>query len=151
MRAEKMKVAKIKAGNYCAYRERTHQEVRDKLYELGLHKDEVEEVLTELIMEEFVNEERFARSFARGKFNLKRWGKVKIAYELKRRKISSYCIEQAMQEIPPDDYDGVLSHLIEQKKKSYSGDLFKVKNKIARYLINKGYESELVWDKLKDY
>jgi regulatory protein len=151
MRVEKMKSAKIKAGNYCAYRERTHQEVRDKLYDLGLHRDEVEEVLTELIMEDFVNEERFARSFARGKFILKRWGKVKIAYELKRRKISPYCIEKAMLEIPHDDYDTVLLHLIEQKKKSYTGDLFKVKNKIARYLINKGYESDLVWDKLKDY
>ncbi len=151
MRSEKMKAAKVKAGNYCAYRERTHQEVRDKLYELGLHRDEVEEVLTELIMEDFVNEERFAKSYARGKFNLKRWGKVKIAYELKRRKISNYCIDQAMLEIPPDDYDNVIVHIIEQKKKSYSGDIFKVKNKIARYLINKGYESELVWDKLKNY
>jgi regulatory protein len=69
MRSEKMKAAKIKASHYCAYQERTHQEVRDKLYDLGLHKDEVEEVLTELIMEDFVNEERFAKSFARANLN----------------------------------------------------------------------------------
>jgi regulatory protein len=151
MRSEKMKAAKIKASHYCAYQERTHQEVRDKLYDLGLHKDEVEEVLTELIMEDFVNEERFAKSFARGKFKLKRWGKMKILQELKRRKISSYCIEQAMLEIPEDEYENVILRLIDQKKTNYSGNEFEVKNKISRYLINKGYESELVWDKLKDF
>jgi regulatory protein len=150
MRAEKMKSAKIKAGNYCAYQERTQQEVRDKLYDLGLYKDEVEEVLTQLITENFVNEERFAKSFASGKFRLKHWGRQKISFELKRRKISDYCIKKAMQEIPEDEYIKVLNQLIEQKAKAYSADDYVMKNKVARFLINKGYESELVWNTLKE-
>ena len=88
MRLDKMKAAKLKAGNYCAYQERTQQEVRDKLYGIGLYSDEVEQVLAELITENYVNEERFAKSFAGGKFRLKQWGKKKIVYALKQRNIS---------------------------------------------------------------
>lgn len=150
MRTEKMKAAKVKAGNYCAYQDRTQQEVRDKLYNLGLYSDEVEDVLTELIMEDFVNEERYARSFARGKFNLKQWGKVKISYELKRRKISPYCIKQSLLEISEEEYNETLENLIEKKKNNYSGSVYEINNKVARFLINKGYEAELVWEKLKD-
>lgn len=150
MRTEKMKTAKVKAGNYCAYQERTQQEVRDKLYNLGLYKDEVEEVLTQLITENFVNEERFAKAFANGKFRLKRWGRQKILFELKRRKISPYCIKKAILEIPEDEYEEVLQQLIEQKTRGYTGNAYTIKNKIARYLINKGYEGELVWNALAD-
>jgi len=150
MRIEKMTAAKIKAGNYCAYQERTQQEVRDKLYSLGLYQDEVEQVLTELILEDFVNEERFARTYARGKFNLKHWGKVKIMLELKRKKISPYCIKQAMQEIEDDEYERILIQLIHQKRHSYSGTEFEIKSKIGKFLIGKGYEAELVWSILND-
>ncbi len=79
----------VKACNYCAYQERTQQEVRDKLYDLGLFSDEVEDVLSQLITANFVNEERYAKAFASGKFRLKRWGRQKILFELKRRKIYS--------------------------------------------------------------
>jgi len=151
MRTEKMKAAKVKAGNYCAYQDRTQQEVRDKLYELGLYRDEVEDVLTELIMEDFVNEERYATSFARGKFNLKRWGRIKITYELKRRKISPYCIKQAMLEIPDEEYDKTIENLIDKKKTSYSGTEYEINSKTAKFLINKGFEAELVWEKLKTF
>ncbi len=150
MRTEKMKSAKIKAGNYCAYQERTQQEVRDKLYNLGLHRDEVEEVLTELILEDFVNEERFAKSFASGRFHLKKWGKVKIEYELKRKRISPYCIKKALMEISEDDYDSAIQQLIDKRKSNYSGNQFEIKNKISKYLINKGFEADLVWKKLED-
>ena len=150
MRTEKMKAAKIKAGNYCAYQERTQQEVRDKLYNLGLYQDEVEDVLTQLITENFVNEERFAKTFASGKFHLKHWGRVKISFELKRRKISPYCIKKALQEITEDEYTTVLHQLIEQKAKGYKGNDYTIKNKIARFLINKGYEGELVWNILNE-
>jgi regulatory protein len=145
-----MKAAKVKAGNYCAYQERTQQEVRDKLYNLGLYRDEVEDVLSQLITENFVNEERFAKAFASGKFRLKRWGRQKILFELKRRKISPYCIKKAMLEIPEDEYEQVLKQLIKQKTRGYSGNAYTIKNKIARYLINKGYEGELVWNALAD-
>ena len=145
MRPEKMKEAKIKAGNYCAYQERTQQEVRDKLYDLGLHRDEVEEVLTELITEKFVNEERYARSFTSGKFRLKHWGKNKIIYALKQKGISSNCIELAMKEIPDDEYEKVITLLFNKKAKQLSGDKYIVNHKIARYLIGKGFEPEMVW------
>lgn len=145
-----MKLAKVKAGNYCAYQERTHQEVRDKLYELGLYIDEVEEVLTELITENFVNEERFACTFASGKFRLKYWGRRKIIYELKHRNISSYCIERALKEITDKEYERVIIQLIDRKISQWSGEEFIVKNKIARYLIGKGFETELVWSILNN-
>jgi regulatory protein len=149
MRTEKMKAAMVKACNYCAYQERTQQEVRDKLYDLGLFSDEVEDVLSQLITANFVNEERYAKAFASGKFRLKRWGRQKILFELKRRKISPCCTKKAMLEIPQDAYEEVLQQLIEQKSRTYSGNAYTIKNKIARYLINKGYECELVWAALE--
>ncbi len=146
MRKDKMKAAKVKVGNYCAYQERTHQEVRDKLYSLGLFRDEVEEVLTELISEDFVSEERFARTYASGKFRLKHWGKRKIIYALKQKKISTYCIDQALKEIPDDEYEHAVISLIEKKQSMLpEKDDFVVKSKIAKYLVGKGFESELVW------
>jgi regulatory protein len=148
MRPDKMKTAKIKAGNYCAYQERTQQEVRDKLYSIGLYSDEVEQVLTELIIEDFVNEERFAKTYARGKFNLKHWGKVKIAHELKRKKISPFCIRKALEEIEDDDYNRVLKKLMNQRLSGYQGDDYVIKNKTARFLINRGFEAEIVWEQL---
>src|SRR5210317_1954505 len=104
MRADKMKKAKMKTGTFCAYQERTQQEVRDRLYALGLHRDEVENVLTELITEDFVNEERYAKAFAGGRFRMKQWGRRKIEYALKQKNISSYCIEKGLEEIPDHDY-----------------------------------------------
>ena len=145
MRLDKMKAAKLKAGNYCAYQERTQQEVRDKLYGIGLYSDEVEQVLTELITENYVNEERFAKSFAGGKFRLKQWGKKKIVYALKQRNISPYCIEQALKEISDEEYERVITQLVERKSNQLQGEIFIVKNKIARYLVGKGFENELVW------
>jgi len=145
VRQDKMKAAKVKAGNYCAYQERTHQEVRNKLYELGLYSDEVEEVLTELITENYVNEERFACTFASGKFRLKHWGRRKIIYELKHRNISSYCIDKALLEITDEEYERAIILLIDKKFAQFSGEEFIVKNKIARHLIGKGFETELVW------
>ena len=146
-----MKLAKVKAGNYCAYQERTHQEVRNKLYELGLYSDEVEEILSELISENYINEERFARTFASGKFRLKHWGRRKIMYALKHRNISSYCIDKALKEITDEEYERVIMLLIDRKFDQTSGEEFIVKNKIARYLIGKGFETELVWSILNNH
>ena len=86
------KEAKVKIAKFCAYQERCHQEVRDKLFSFGLLPNDVEEIIFELIQEDFINEERFTKAFVRGKFNYKKWGRIKITQELKRRKISDYCI-----------------------------------------------------------
>jgi regulatory protein len=150
MSTDKLKEAKRKAGMYCAYQERTQQEVRNKLYELGLYKDDVEYILAELITENFVNEERYARAFAGGKFRIKRWGRMKISYALKQKNISSYCIERAMEEIPEDEYIEIIRKLIDIKSASLSGDPFVIKKKIAAHLIGKGFESEKVWPILNE-
>jgi regulatory protein len=143
--------AKIKAGSYCAYQERCQQEVRDKLYEYGLHHDKVEELLSYLISENFINEERFAKAFTGGKFRLKKWGRVKIEHELNKRKISAYCIKKGLEEIDQDEYRELMDSLIESKSKTLpEKNVFKLKNQIASSLIRKGFESSLVWQILND-
>lgn len=143
--------AKVKVASYCAYQERYQQEVRSKLYSYGLYQSEVEELLSYLISEGFVNEERFALAFAGGKFRLKKWGKVKIENELKKRNISPYCIQKALSEIEEEDYLDTIAALVESKMTlSSNEDLFTLKKQIADYLIRKGFESDLVWNILND-
>jgi len=139
-----------KLARYCAYQERSQQQVRDKLYQYGLYRDEVEEVIAKLITEDFINEERFAKSYAGGKFRVKKWGRIKILEGLKQHKLSSYCIKKAMEEIDETSYQDVLSQLILKKKESLSEEnAYIEKQKVARYVIGKGYEPELVWEALR--
>lgn len=136
---------------FCIYQERTHQEVRSRLAEWKVFGNETEEILTWLITENFVNEERFAKVFAGSKFRVKKWGRLKILFELKGRKLSPYCINMAMKEIPDDDYQDTIKDLIEKKQIELgdeSNELLK-KQKIAKYIIGKGYEANLVWDIIK--
>lgn len=140
-----IKQAKLKAANFCAYRERTQQEVRDKLYKLGLHRNEVEELIAELISENFINEERFAIAFAGGKFRMKKWGKNKIINELKRRGITEYCIRKGLSEIDDLDYEATARSLANKKIEGLTDtNLLKRKFKVMRYLSGKGFESTLV-------
>ncbi|WKN45747.1 regulatory protein RecX [Tunicatimonas pelagia] len=143
--------AKVKAAKYCAYQERTQQEVRDKLYSYGLYSDAVEEVLSDLISEGFVNEERFAQAFARGKFRSNKWGRIKIEMGLRQKGISDYCIRSGLREISEADYTDTLKALIQKKWNSLEGeDAYARKHKTARFVQGKGYESELVWRLLAD-
>ena len=136
---------------YCAYQERTQQEVRDKLYSYGLYPDAVEEVLTEVITEDFVKEERYAQSFARGKFRQNKWGRVKIRQSLQQKGISRYCVEQGMQEINETDYYNTLHELMSRKWASLATDeLYTRKNKTVRYVLGKGYEADLAWKIVED-
>src|SRR5262245_41021825 len=93
-----------KAKQYCAYQERSHSEVKEKLYNYGLQKKEVDELLSKLIEENYLNEERFAIQYAGGKFRMKQWGRVKIKYALKQKQVSEYCIKKAIASIPEGDY-----------------------------------------------
>lgn len=139
-----------KAGEYCAYQERCQQEVRDKIYSWGLHQDDVEALIAQLISDGFINEERFARTFAGGKFRIKKWGRVKIKNELKAKKITDYCIRKAMEEIDNSEYLKALKAIIDKKaKETKETNLFKKANKIAAYCISRGFESDVVWDVLK--
>nr|WKN38246.1 regulatory protein RecX [Tunicatimonas sp. TK19036] len=144
--------SKVKAAKYCAYQERTQQEVRDKLYSYGLYSDAVEEVLTELISEGFVNEERFAQAFARGKFRNNKWGRIKIEMGLRQKGLSDYCIRSGMKEISEEAYQETLQSLIQKKWESLDGEEpYARKHKTARYALGKGFESDVVWKILGDY
>ncbi len=142
----------LKAASYCAYQERTQDEVRQRLKDWNVWGDDAEEIISELIQENFLNEERFAKTFAGSKFRVKKWGRRKIAFELKKRKLSDFCIRAGMSEIDETDYYDTLKTLINKKKHDYrtEGNTFKLHQKIAQFAIGKGYESALVWEILRE-
>lgn len=143
--------AKQKIYRYCAYQERSHKEVRDKLYEYGLYRDEVEELLAALITEGFLNEERFAKAFAGGKFRMQRWGRIKILNELEARGLTSNCIKIGMKEIEDADYIKTLREILERKLNQLDEEnAFVKRDKLARYAIQKGFEPDLVWAEVKN-
>ena len=135
-----------KAKQYCAYQERCHQEAKDKLYSYGLNRNEVDDLLSKLIEENYLNEERFAIQFAGGKFRVKQWGRVKIKYELKQKRVSDYCIRKALASISDDDYDRVMKKVFEQKLNTLRSEkqLLVKKRKLQQFLLQKGYEADLV-------
>ncbi|HEY4061855.1 MAG TPA: regulatory protein RecX [Puia sp.] len=136
-----------KARHYCAYQERCHTEVKEKLYSFGLHKKDVEAALSTLIEENYLNEERFAIQFSGGRFRMKQWGRVKIRYELKQKQVGEYCIKKALAAIDEDDYRKTLEKLAARKwatlqkegEKSYIR-----RHRLQEYLQQKGYETDLV-------
>lgn len=139
--------ALLKAQKYCAYQERCQQEVRNDLYKLGVSKDDIEGIISDLISSNFLNEERFAKAFARGKFKNNDWGWIKIEMELKQRNISSYCINKAKNEIEKKDYLKTIQYLVQKKLKELKEDnTYEQKGKIIRYITGKGFESDLVVD-----
>ena len=135
-----------KAKQYCAYQERCHSEVKEKLYSFGMNKKEVDELLSELISENYLNEERFAILYAGGKFRIKQWGKVKIKYSLKQKQVSEYCIKKALASIDERDYTKILEKLFEQKLKALKAEknIFIKKRKLQDHLMQKGFETALI-------
>jgi regulatory protein len=135
-----------KARHYCAYQERCHSEVKEKLYGLGLHKKDVETALATLIEENYLNEERFAIQFAGGRFRMKQWGKIKIRYELKQKQVGDYCIKKALAAISEDDYTKTLEKLAAAKWETLKDaeNIFTRRRKLQEYLLQKGYETDLV-------
>lgn len=127
-------------------------EARNKLYELGFTSGEVERQLSELIEKDVLNEERFARAYARGKFRMKQWGREKIKQQLKLRKISDYCIKKAFSEIDPEEYDKTLNKLSNKKYIELRAvrSVPAKKMRLYRYLVQKGYERDLVNDVIND-
>lgn len=136
-----------KARHYCGYQERSHMEVKEKLYSFGLYKQQVEELLSQLIEEDYLNEERYAIQFAGGKFRMKQWGRIKIKYELKQKRVSEYCIKKAMKEIEEEDYLKTLQKLAAKKWSSVKGEGVNHYVKLSKttdYLLQKGYEPDLI-------
>ncbi|MBK6267111.1 RecX family transcriptional regulator [Marivirga sp. S37H4] len=141
-----IKEGKTKAMKFCAYQERTQQQVRDKLYDWGLYGDEVEEVIGYLITENFLNEERFAKTYASGHFRMKKWGRIKIKQGLEQKKLSTYCIKKGLEEIDSVEYQETLNELLSKKYQSIrDSNLYIRKQKAVKYLLQKGYEADLVW------
>jgi len=147
-----IKEAIQKLEHFCAYQERCHTEVISKLYDLKMTSDEMDAVIVHLIQENFLNETRFACSFARGKHRIKHWGKIRITNELKIRQISSTNITLALKEISAEEYENTFEQLSErcwntiQEKNS-----LKKRKKFCDYLLRRGYESNLVYEKLKEF
>ena len=134
-----------KLRHYCAYQERSHQEVREKLFQLGAPSRQHDELISTLIEEDYLNEERFAIAFAGGKWRVKKWGRSRIKYELQQRKVSAYCIRKAMEEIDDESYEKVLNQLASAKYESLKKDQYIIrKKKTTDYLVAKGFEPELV-------
>lgn len=140
------KEALQKAKQYCAYQERCHSEVKEKLYSFGMHKKEAEELLSELISDNYLNEERFAIQFAGGKFRIKQWGRIKIKYALKQKQVSEYSIKKALKAIEEKEYNKTLVKLFEQKLKTLKAEknIFIKKRKLQDHLLQKGFETELI-------
>jgi regulatory protein len=151
MKSISPKEAKIKLYRYCVYQERCHQEVKEKLSELGLWGDEAEAIITHLIQEGFLNEERFAKAYASGKFRLKHWGKLKIVRALEQRGLSRHCILAGLKEITESDYRQTILQLLEKKTSiTEAPNIYTLRDKVAKFVIHKGFEPELVWGLLKE-
>ena len=144
-----IKEALAKLQKYCAYQDRCHKEVEQKLKQMRMIPEAVESIIVDLIQDNHLNEERFAKAYVRGRFSIKKWGKVRLTLELKQRQISKYLIKTALTEIDPDDYLQTFHALAEKKAQTLTEtNPFKRKKKLADYLLYRGWESHLVYDKV---
>ena len=142
---------KRKLEHYCVYQDRCHKEVEQKLNEYNLIPQAKDLILLHLLEHNFLNEERFAKSFARGKFRIKKWGKPRIVRELKFRSISEYNIKTALKEIDEKEYIQTLYDLTQKKNESVTEtNIFKRKKKVIDYLRYRGFESNLIYEAVNE-
>lgn len=142
---------KKKLEYYCAYQDRCHQEVEKKLRDFRLIPEAKEMILIHLIQNDFLNEERFAQSFARGKFRIKKWGRKRIVQELKLRNITSYNVKSGLKEIDEGDYLNTLKDLAENRfSQIKESNPYRKKQKLYQYLYNRGFESDLIQQTMKN-
>jgi len=144
--------AKRALERYCVYQDRCHQEVRKKLLEMRMIPDAIDIVIGHLIEHNFLNEERFAKAYVRGKFNHKSWGKQRIVRELKQRQISAYNIKTALLEISEEEYISTFNTLSRKRIQQLSKekDKYKKRKKLADYLLYRGWEGDWVYEKAKE-
>ncbi|GGF30493.1 regulatory protein RecX [Flavobacterium limi] len=147
-----IKEALQKLEHFCAYQDRCHDEVVTKLYALKMSPEEIDIIIVKLIEDNFLNETRFACSFARGKHRIKHWGKIRIVNELKTRHISAANINLALKEIPPDEYGTTFDQLSQKCWENLTErNPLKKRKKFCDYLLRRGYESNLVYEKVKEF
>jgi len=136
---------------FCSYQERCHEEVVSKLWTMKMDSDEIDQIMVHLIASNFLNEERFACSFARGKHRIKHWGKIRIVNELKFRKISQYNITTALKEITAEEYNNNFHTLADRQWENIREiNAIKKRKKFCDFLLRKGFESNLIYEKVKD-
>jgi len=141
--------ALAKLQSYCAYQDRCHKEVAQKLKEMRMISQASEQIIIELIEGDFLNEERFSMAFVRGKFKIKKWGRRRLASELKQRNISKFLIQKALGQISERDYKATFEALVHKKAESITGgSIAKKRKKLADYLLYRGWEAHLVYDKI---
>lgn len=146
-----IKEAIQKIEHYCAYQERCHEEVEQKLRSMKMDSDEIDQIIAHLINDNFLNEERFAQSFARGKHRMKHWGKIRITNELKFRGINQTLINIALKEISPEEYFETFDTLANKQWESIQEtNSLKKRKKFCDYLLRRGFESNLVYEKVRD-
>lgn len=146
-----IKEAIHKIENFCAYQERCHEEVVSKLWSMKMDPEEIDQIIVHLIEHNFLNEARFACSFARGKHRIKHWGKIRITNELKFRKIGQNLINLALKEITPDEYIATFDELAERNWKSITeNNALKKRKKFCDYMLRRGFESNLIYDKVRE-
>ena len=153
MRNQDLTVKEIegKLQYYCSYQDRCHKEVKAKLKSFKISSEELNEIVSNLIKENYLNESRFSKSFVRGKFNIKNWGRVRIINELKLRNISIYNINLGLKEIDDQDYINKLEDIFNKKLSSLSNLNSNLKKKkIISYLLYKGWESNLIYPKVNE-
>jgi len=146
---ERQKQVLVKAASFCAYQERSTKEVKQRLHELEITDDEMGPILHELMAQNYLNEERFARAFAGGKFRVKKWGRLKIRQEMKLRGIPADLIQKGLSEIDGDDYEATLQDLLVKKARTLRGEPTAIKQKLVRFALSRGFESDIVWELLK--
>jgi regulatory protein len=138
---------------WCDRQERCHSELRTKLYNESLYGSEVEWFIAELISQNYINETRFSQAYVSGKFRIKRWGRVKIIQNLKLKQVSPYCIKEGLKEIDEEEYSKTIATLIEKKQHDYRKEKnpYLLKNKIAKYVMSRGFEGDLVWSQVNEF
>lgn len=142
-------IQKIK--HYCNYQERSHHEAKEKLFSYGLYKSLVDEILSLMIEEDYLNEERFAKKYVSGRFKINRWGRIKIEQGLKQRQVSAYNIRTALKQINEEDYQNLLKRLALTKWNQLKGEQYvRRESKTQNYLLQKGFESSNVYSVVKE-
>lgn len=143
--------AHSKLKKYCSYQERCHKEVRMKLNEMRMIPEAIDHIIVELIKDDYLNESRFAQSFVRGKFRIKKWGKQRLVSELRKRDISSANINRALKEINEEEYYKTFDQLARKRFNSLnSGKCELNKKKLTNYLLYRGWESQMVYEKVRE-
>lgn len=145
--------ALLKLQQYCVYQDRNHQEVRSKLLKMKIYGDGLEQIMASLIEDDFLNEERFAKAYATGKFRINNWGKIKIKMQLKSKRVSEYCIKVGLNEIDDEEYEEVLKSILIKKANELERknlNRFQLKSKLYTFAQTRGFESFVISPMLED-